>query len=150
MRMPKNVKNDYEILIPYIRGFIGYLWIVISFGCVILLVQASLEEKAIRYEMGARNLEKTKLMDELRQVNNQIAELERFERIDGLVKEKLPQLGPPRYPAIEIPVPGLQIQGGLPEGNLVVTKEETWASKARARWYNLNNKIRNWAKSLVE
>lgn len=148
--MAKTAKNDYEMLIPYIRGFIGYLWIVISFGCVILLVQASLEEKEIRYQMGSKNLEKTKLLDELRQVNNQIAELERFERIDGLVREKLPQLGPPRFPAIEIPVAGLQLRYGMPEESFYVIKQETWATKARAYWNNLQTRISLWAKRLVE
>ncbi|MDX9752379.1 MAG: hypothetical protein RBU29_00355 [bacterium] len=99
---------DYESLIPYVRGFITYLWIVTVFGCVILLVKGSMEETDIQYQMGDKYLEKRKLLSDIQKVDNKIAQLERFERIGVLLEEQLPQLGPPKYPAVELPVEGLR------------------------------------------
>jgi hypothetical protein len=139
--MRRKQKNDYEPLIPYVRGFIGYLWIVVSFGCITLLVQSSLEEKEIRYQLGEKNSIKMDLQDRIRQVQNEITELERYERIAQLVDEKLPQLGPPSHPAIEIPVAGLHVRSGIPEFQIPLREKDHWINRMRS-YLNSGGSIR--------
>lgn len=107
-------RDDYYSAIPIVRVALGYLCLLVLFGTVILLVQASIEINKARYYIGELNRDKFRLMDELRSLDNKIRALEGYERIASIVSEELPELGPPQYPAIVIEVVGLTDMGARP------------------------------------
>jgi len=141
---------EYESLIHAARGLIGYLCLIILFGGVILIVQAAMEVKRIRYQMTDAYIEKIRLLDELRIIDNRIAELERYSLIAERISATLPYLGPPRHPAIELEVPGLQTRTGPPEAPLDLLADRSTLAWMRNGWHTMRQNVRDWLRSLIE
>ncbi len=148
--MPRKPADDFYTTIHVARGFLGYVWLIVLTGSVILIVNMSMEVKRIRYSLGEKNLEKMRLLDELRRVENRIGELERYNRIAELARSELPQLGPPRHPAIELVVPGLQTRTGLPAPAAPVMEEPGILSRARKYWQRMGDWARERLHSWIE
>lgn len=142
--------EEPDSLVYVVRGFLGYLCLIILFGGVILIVQASMEVKRIRYQLTDANLEKMNLLEELRKVENKVNELERYNRIAEKIGSALPQLGPPRHPAIELAVPGLQKRSGPPETPDTLLQDNSPLAKLRNGWQKLRETLRGWMYGLVE
>ena len=146
----RRVRKDVEASIPVVRGLIVYLWLLILFGSVILIVQASMEEKKIRYRLTDRNSEKKDLLEEIRKVDNRIAELESYRRIGDLVEEQLPYLGPPRHPAIVIAVPGLTSPNLGNVKMVYVFEDRSWLTRFRQQWKKSQLQVMDYLQSLIE
>jgi len=141
--------DESENAVKVVRAFFGYIWLIVFFGCVILLVQASLEEKRIRYRMGEQNIRKIGLLDEIRRCDNRIKELENFNRIAMLTETQLPQLGVPKKPAIELTVPGLRNRTGFPKAVKPIPRDRGFLRGLRDRWRHIENETRQWMRELV-
>ncbi|MFB3784958.1 MAG: hypothetical protein ACE15F_01175 [bacterium] len=148
--MPRKPADDFHTTIHVARGFLGYIWMIVLAGSVILIVNMSMEVKRIRYSLGEKNLEKIRLLDELRRVENRIGELERYHRIAELVRTQLPQLGPPRHPAIELVVPGLQTRTGLPVPAAPELEEPGLLSRVRKYWQRMGDWVREQVHRWIE
>jgi len=142
--------RDYESAVPMLRGLILYVCVIVIFGCIIALVQASMAEKRIRYHLAERFFENMRLMEDSRRLDNQIHSLESYERIAELVRERLPELQPPRYPAVELEVPGLSARTGAPDSVIVPEENPGWLTRFRRQWRGMEEKVRHWARALVE
>lgn len=148
--MNRSSSDECQNAVKVVRAFFGYIWLITFFGCVILLVQASLEEKRIRYEMGKKNREKLDLLDEHRRYDIQIKELESYSRISALVETQLPQLGPPQKPAIEIKVPGLRSQTGFPDSGRPAVQDPGFLRRMRDRWRQFEASAWQKLRDLIE
>ncbi|MEW6236172.1 MAG: hypothetical protein AB1656_12365 [Candidatus Omnitrophota bacterium] len=148
--MNQAAANDYRSMVPHVRGIIGYFCVIAIFGCISLIVHASLEEKKIRYRMTEKNFEKMRLLEEIRQLNNRIGELESYQRIAGLIQEQLPQLGPPRNPAVELAAPGLRSGIGFSDYLPMPPEKEGFFDGLRRGWDMTRKETRSWLQSLVE
>ena len=150
MARKKNTQNSYESAIPYVRGIILYLCLLTLFGGVILIVQAGMEEKRIRYQLTERIKDKRQLMEQVKKLDNRINGLESFSRISSLVENRLPHLSPSQYPAIVIQVPGLTLDNreNLPQISLM--EDNSWVSRFRIQWRKMEEKIQNHLKRMVE
>jgi len=148
--MNRAADNDYRSAIPHVRGIIGYFCVIAMFGCISLIVHASLEEKKIRYRMTEKNIEKMRLLEEIRKLNNRIGERESYQRIAGLIEEKLPQLGPPRNPAVELAVPGLRSGIGTSDYLPMPPEKEGFFDGIRRGWELTRKETQRWLQSLVE
>ncbi len=142
--------DEQDNLVHVVRGFFGYLCLIIFFGGVILIVQASMEVKRIRYRLTDSNIEKERLLDELRKVNNRISELEQYNFIAEKVNQTLPYLGPPRHPAIELEVPGLQIRTGQSEAPEEILADHSPLARLRNGWQKLQQRFRGWIRDLIK
>ncbi|MBI1387871.1 MAG: hypothetical protein GC154_05440 [bacterium] len=148
MGRKKEQRDDQAIAM--VRLTLGYLWIVVLFGSILLTVQASIEVKRTHYRMTDKYYQKTALLDDLRKLNIEINELERYERIAEKIETEFPELGPPRHPAIEIGVPGLTTQrightpARLPEA------ETSWIIRMRNRWVETFHSVRGWLNALLD
>lgn len=142
--------EEPDSLVYVVRGFLGYLCLIILFGGVILIVQASMEVKRLRYQLTDANLEKMDLLEALRKVDNQISELERYSRIAEKVSSAMPQLGPPRHPAIELATPGLQKRSGPPETPFDLLQDNSPLAKLRNGWQAVRESARGWLRALIE
>lgn len=100
--------------------------------------------------MTDRNFEKMELLDEIRKINNQIAELESYQRISGLIEKRLPHLGPPRYPAIEISVQGLRSNTDTFDHPPLNLDDDGWLEQFRRRWNQVEEELKKGLKNLVE
>ncbi len=148
--MGRKKRSDDRQFVPIVRSIISYLCVIALFGSVTLIVHASLMEKKIRYLMTDRIFEKMELLDEKRKVNNQIAELESYQRISGLIEERLPHLGPPRYPAIEISVQGLRSNAATLDHPPLNLEDEGWMEQFRRRWNQVEEELKEGLKTLVD
>ncbi|MBN2330117.1 MAG: hypothetical protein JXR73_23455 [Candidatus Omnitrophica bacterium] len=142
--------GEHDQLLYMARGFLTYLCIIIFFGGVILVVHAAMEVKRIRYSLTEANNEKTNLLEELRKINNQISELERYDLIAERIDAALPYLAPPRHPAIELKVPGLQTQLSWPEAPASLLEDNSPLAKMRRGWQRLQENMRTWFQTLIE
>lgn len=142
--------EEQEHLVYVVRGFLGYLCLIILFGGVILIVQAAMEVKRIRYQLTDANIEKMTLLEELRKIDNRISEMERYSLIAEKVSAALPQLGPPRHPAIELAVPGLQKQSGLPGAPVDLLQDHSPLAKLRDKMQFLRETVHGWLRSAIE
>lgn len=146
----KKRKADYEEVVPMVRMALGYIWLIALFGSVLFIVQAAIEVKRTHYHMTDKYNEKVALLDDLRRLDQKIFELERYERIDEKVRESLPQLGPPRHPAIEIPVDGLVTHRGAPVAVELPPDETSWILKVRDRWMAAGARLKSIIKQMME
>ncbi len=144
------LKAEYESMVPMVRMVLGYVWLIALFSSVLFIVQAAIEVKRTHYHMTDKYQQKVALLDDLRRLDQKIYELERYSRIEAKVKESLPQLGPPRHPAISIPVKGLFTHRGLPTAVTLPPDETSWILNVRDRWLETGSKIKNWAKRMLE
>ncbi len=148
--MPRRQAEDFHTTIQVARGFLGYVWMIVLFSSITLIVNISMEVKRIRYSLGEKNFEKMRLLNERRRVENRIGELERYNRIAELVQTQLPHLGPPRHPAIELVVPGLQTRSGLPAPVAPELEEMGILSRIRDGWHRMENWVRGKVHSWIE
>lgn len=148
MRRPH--AGEYDGLVHMVRGFLGYLSLIVLFGGVIFIVQASMEVKRIRYKLTEANVEKERLLDDLMKVNNKISELERFTYIAERLETALPHLGPPRHPAIELETPGLQTRTGPPEAPVELLVDHSPLARLRNSWNALRQTVRGWLSSVIK
>ncbi|MDP8244671.1 MAG: hypothetical protein P9L94_11360 [Candidatus Hinthialibacter antarcticus] len=146
----KKRKADYESSVPMVRMVLGYIWLIALFGSVLFIVQAAIEVRRTHYHMTDKYNEKVALLDDLRRLDQKILELESYERIEAKVRESLPQLGPPRHPAISIPVNGLIMHRGLPTAVTLSPEETSWILNVRDRWTATSSRIKQWAKQALE
>jgi hypothetical protein len=142
--------DERENLVYVVRGFLGYLCLIILFGGVILIVQASMEVKRIRYQLTDANLAKVTLLEELQKLDNRISEMERYSRIAEMVSGAMPLLGPPRHPAIELVVPGLQKRSGPPETPVDLLQDHSPLARLRDGWKSLRETVHGWLRSIIE
>ncbi len=145
-----NNKSDYERIIPVIRGTLSYLCLVALFGCITLIVQVALEEKKIRYQMTDLNFVKLELMKEIRDLDNRISELERYQRIAGLIEEELPQLGPPRHRVIELEVPGLKSENAFSDPTVYRREEKDFLGRMRDAWKSMQEGVKRIYDNLIQ
>ncbi len=143
-------QKECESAVTVLRLTLGYLCLILLFGFVILAVQASIEEKKIRYEFGDKNLIKMKLLDEVREIENQINRLESHYRIAGLLDEHMPMLGPANAPAIELEVPGLTQVTDQAYRKAILAENQSWIRQIREEWQTVRARAWNWLRSWVE
>lgn len=136
--------------VQYVRGVIVYLCILCLFGSVILLVQAGMEEKRVRYNITDRITEKRILLSDIRKLDNRIAEMESFERIAEKVKEHFPDLKPPQHPAISIGVEGLSTNSRATQRIPNVYEDKSWLGNLRHKWRGLEQQVQDYLNHLVE
>lgn len=150
--MPRRKKQiqPQDNSVQYVRAVIVYLCILSLFGCVILMVQAGMEEKRIRYDIRDRIADKRILLSETRKLDNQIADLENFERIAALVGEEFPELKPPQHPAISIGVDGILASGKTMQRKPVFYQDDTLLGNARKQWRDMEHSMYQYLNSLVE
>lgn len=141
---------DYEPAVPMIRMMLGYLCLVALFGSVLLVVHAAIEVKRTFYHIGDRSRVKEDLISELRSLDATIMELERYDRIQAKVAEHLPQLGPPRHPAIAIQVPGLETHRGVRVDLKLPDDETSWILNMRDQWRETGASVKQWLERLKE
>ncbi|MGC9326839.1 MAG: hypothetical protein ACP5I1_04325 [Candidatus Hinthialibacter sp.] len=142
--------EEHEHLLAMARGFLIYLCLIIFFGGVIMIVHAAMEVKRVRYRLTEAYYEKMNLLKELRKVNNEISELERYDLIAKRIDEALPYLAPPRRPAIELKTPGLQMQPTWPETPAALLQDNSPMAKVRLGWRRLQENMRTWFQTLIE
>ena len=104
--------DERDHITRMVRYFLGYCWLIVLFGCVISIVQASMDIKRLGYQITGKIETKIALMEETRKIDNQISEMESYQRIADLLRQHRPELGPPKYPAIELKVAGLRERSG--------------------------------------
>lgn len=150
MARRKKQMQPQDYTVQYVRGVIVYLCILSMFGCVILLVQAGMEEKRIRYEISNRIGDKRELLNEVRKLDNRIAELESFERIAGLVEKEFPELKPPQHPAISIGVDGLLASNKTVQRKQVIYQDDSFLGNARRKWRDMEHDMYQYLNSLVD
>jgi hypothetical protein len=150
MAIRKKQMQPQDYTVQYVRGVIAYLCILSLFGCVILMVQAGMDEKRIRYDITDQIGVKRELLNENRKLDNRIAELERFERIAMLVEEEFPDLKPPQHPAISIGVDGLLASTKGYQRKPVVYQDDSWLGNARRKWRDMEHDVYQYLNSLVE
>jgi len=148
--MSRKHSNETDHLVPMVRGIISYFCVITIFGCVSLVVHASMMEKRIRYSMTDKNFEKMRLLDELRKIDNQIGELESYSRISNLIEDQLPFLGPPRHSAIDIAVPGLRSHTEFSDWAIPEYHSDSFIDQFRYGWKEMQRKFRAGLQSLVE
>lgn len=148
--MKRASTSDLDRRIQVTRCLIGYVWLIVLFSSVILIVQTSMEVKRVRYAMTEKNFEKMRLLDEIRRIDNEISELERFSRISNMVETNLPHLGPPRQAAIEIEIEGLEERSGLTTIPFVYQESPSLLSKIRHQWQEAEKQVRQWIRTLIE
>lgn len=150
--MARQKKEVYveDNTVQYVRGVIVYICILCLFGSVILLVHAGMEEKRVRYEITKRIGDKRILMDEIRKLDNRIAEMESFERIAEKVKEHFPDLKPPQHPAISIAVDGLSNTARNNQRIPALYEDRSWLGNLRHKWRNLEQHVQDYINRLVE
>lgn len=148
--MARTEQHDLSQPKKIVRYFIGYFCLVAFFGVVILIVHASMEVKRLGYESAKRISTKIDLIDELRQVENRIGELESYNRISALIDTHLPALGPPQHPAIELHVRGLEERDGVPESPDLPKPDNSILNTARKHWKETKQTIQKWLIDLVE
>ncbi len=147
-RMTRKPPQDYTV--QYVRGILVYLCIVSLFGSVILLVQAGMEEKRVRYQISLLIGEKRELMNDIRKLNNRVAEQENFERISILVEKHLPHLGPPQHPAISLPVTGLHQNGVDSENKPALPENNSLFNQMRKKWRSMETHLHDYLNEMVE
>lgn len=143
-------RHEDRAAVNAVRGLIVYLCLLATISSVILTVQASMEEKKIRYLLTDMNKTKKDLLDRLRKAENRIAELERYERVASLAESELPHLGPPRHPAIEIRTPGLS---NAPMGSMPMEyrfEDQSWMARFRSRWREMEKAAGEYFLSWIE
>ncbi|RJP34258.1 MAG: hypothetical protein C4527_03145 [Candidatus Omnitrophota bacterium] len=141
-------KGEQVYAVVVVRLFLGYICLILLFSAVILTVQASIEEKEIRYRVGERNFEKIDLLHQLSELDNQINRLESLQRISGLIEENIPMLGPAGAPAIELKVPGLTRYKGIEHPAPYFEENQRFTVRLRRQWQatmeHARNQLRDW------
>lgn len=146
--MARKQRSDIAGMVPMVRMMMLYLCILASFGTIILVVQASIEQKRIRYRIGELTSQKVELLEELRELDNRILWLERHEHVANVVSEKMPELGPPQHPAIELQVAGLTSYGNRPVSPNIQIQHTGILAELRRNWNALQTQMRGWLQRL--
>lgn len=142
--------EEYESLIPVVRYFIGYIWLIVFFCEVVLIVHASMDLKKMGYTIGQQYKVKKDLLDVQRDLDNRISQMESYQRIAELIAQNRPELGPPKHPAIEIQVNGLLEQAGRPVPIIMMQDNRGFLERSVETWRETQAKVHNWIQSLLE
>ncbi len=143
-------KTKETMAVPMTRGLILYVWLIVMFGCVLLIAHTSIQEKEIRLQIGSRYKEKKELIDEIERLDVEIQKLESYSRIAKLVEERIPALGHPQYMAIELRVPGLREADGYPSSDSLILEDRSMMGRFRRSWGSLEESVNHWLQAWVE